>query len=183
MPNELAGPFSIANLRAERWVNVPANAGAYRWYFPIKCLENLGISSYCDTSKLNLHKTNDGMIGLYFGIASSLSQRLEWHAAQRLSMSAMKSGFLSTYRLSLLALTNIDYLDGEGEINDFMDHLKISWIVTTSKTEAERIESAELTGQYHYPINIQGNKKPELANFIQHLKELRRNYRRRYIQA
>jgi len=178
---QFQGPFSIAALRARGWRDVPANPGAYRWYFPIESLEVLGITTHCDLDQLNLHKTGEGLVSLYFGIATNLSQRVIWHSAQKLKRSALKSGFLSTYRFSLLALTGTDYFSGEERINEFIDKLEISWIETTSKEDAERIEDAELAGNYHYPINIKGNHKPELAQFVQNLKLLRRNYKKHYL--
>jgi len=182
MLTHFEGPFSITPLRTRSWADVPTSAGAYRWYFPAECLETLKIAAYCDLDRLNLHQTDDGMVGLYFGIASNLSQRVKWHSAQALRLSALSSGFLSTYRFSLLALTETDYFTGGDQINQFMDKLKISWVKTSSKDEAKLIEDAELNSNYHYPINIQGNHKPEVAQFIQYLKLLRRNYKRRYLE-
>lgn len=182
MLNHFEGPFRIDHLRARNWADIPTSAGAYRWYFPLDYLEILGVAAYCDLDRLNLHLTGDEMVGLYFGIASNLSQRVKWHSAQPLKLSALSSGFLSTYRFSLLALTEVDYSTGGDQINQFMDKLQVSWVQTSSKDEAKRIEDAELASKYHYPINIQGNHKPEVTQFVQYLKRTRRNYKRRYLE-
>ena len=171
---------SICNLRDGGWKDVPRDPGVYWWYFPASCLDSLRIAEHCDVSSLSLRRTPDGKTCLYHGCASSLRQRVKWHAAQRLRPSALKSGFLSTFRFTLLSLNGFDYLSGESRLNGFMDELEIGWQAFPSKTDARAFEAKEIQGPYHYPLNIQENRRIELGVFRRHLKTARKEYKRRY---
>jgi hypothetical protein len=116
-------------------------------------------------------------------MANNLAERVEWHAAQKLTLKSLQSGFLSTFRFTLLALNDFDYLGGSSQIDDFFDSLSISWQAASSRDEAEVLERSELQGTYHYPLNIQGNKRPELVAFVRHLKSARSSYKRRFVKA
>jgi hypothetical protein len=171
----------VINLRANNWRTVPIGPGVYWWYFPEECLERFRILEFCQVKALNLRWADNGKVCLYHGMASSLAQRTKWHAAQSLRIGALKSGFLSTFRYTLLALNGFDFLTGSAEIDHFMDGLDVAWQSAPSVADAEAIESTELAGVYHYPLNIQNNRRPEMANFTRHLKGTRRDYKRRYI--
>lgn len=173
-------PQPISRLRANQWADVPDSSGVYWWFFPIAELSRLGIDQYCDLTTLKLRQSTDGEVCLYHGLAKSLSQRVAWHAEQKLLLSYLKSGFLSTFRFTLLALNDFDYGLGANAINRYFDSLTFSWQITDSRGAAQEIEHFELTGEYHYPLNIQGNKRPELRAFTKHLKSVRRDYRKRY---
>ena len=90
---------------------------------------------------------------MYVGIAKNLNERVRWHAEQPLKQSALRSGFISTFRKTLLALNGIDYATGFDRINDFMDDLDIAWRTTISREAACEIEEGELNGDFHYPLN------------------------------
>jgi hypothetical protein len=95
----------------------------------------------------------------------------------------LESGYLSTFRFTLLALNDFDYLDGSSQIDDFFDSLSIAWQAADSRDEAEALERSELQSTYHYPFNIQGNRRPELVAFVRHLKSTRGAYKRRFVKS
>jgi hypothetical protein len=168
------------NLRATNWKTVPTVPGTYWWYFPIECLERFRIIELCALEVLNLRRSPSGKVCLYHGMATNLAQRVKWHAAQRLTLGALRSGFLSTFRFSLLALNEFDYLAGEAALNEFMDGLAFDWQAAKTVEDAEKAEAAELAGEFHYPLNIRHNVRPELARYTRHLKSVRRIYKQRY---
>lgn len=176
-------PRLLADLRVSAWSNLPSSPGVYWWYFPRSALDQLRIAELSDVSSLRFRNAPDGKICLYHGMANNLRERVAWHAAQKLTRSALRSGFLSTFRFTLLALNDYDYLQGAKQIDDFFDGLSVSWRAATTRREAEEMERVELQGQYHYPLNIQGNRHPELAEFIRHLKLTRSAYKRLHVQA
>lgn len=45
------------------------------------------------------------------------------------------------------------------------------------------MERTELEGECYFPLNIQGNKRPELVAFVLHLKATRSAYTRRFVQS
>ena len=170
-------PQPLSALRSRGWLTIPTTPGVYWWYFPASNIDHLRIRELCDESRLRLRFAPDGKVCLYHGLANNLAQRIAWHAAQKLTQSSLNSGFLSTFRLTLLALCAFDYRCGEKQIDSYFDTLDVALLPTRSRTEAEAIECAELQGQYHYPLNIQGNTWPELASFLRHLKSARRMYK------
>src|SRR5262245_65943051 len=89
---------------------------------------------------------------------------------------------LSTFRFTLLALNEFNYLEGTQHIDGFFDDLSVSWQAASTRGEAEALERAELRGAYHYPLNIQGNRRVELFKYVRHLKSARNAYKRRYVQ-
>ncbi|MFC5398831.1 GIY-YIG nuclease family protein [Undibacterium jejuense] len=171
----------LSTLRGIAWSNIPSSPGVYWWFFPQTALKQLRIAELTDVSRLRLRDTPDGKVCLYHGMANNLAERVAWHAAQKLTQSALQSGFLSTFRLTLLALNDFDYLQGAKQIDAFFDGLSVAWQVTGTREEAEAMEHAELQGDYHYPLNIQGNRRPELVEFVRHLKSSRRAYRKRFV--
>jgi hypothetical protein len=156
--------------------------GVYWWYFPRTALDRFRIAEMCQVSQLCLRFASDGKVCLYHGMANDLAQRMEWHAAQKLTLSCLQSGFLSTFRFTLLALNDFDYLEGEEQIDGYFDSLSVSRQTATSREEAEAVERAELRGRYHYPLNIQGNRRAELVAFVRYLKSIRSAYKRRYVK-
>jgi hypothetical protein len=115
-------------------------------------------------------------------MATCLRQRLIWHAEQKLAPSALQSGYLSTFRFSLLALNAVDFATGGMEIDRLMNELAISWQVTPTAGHAKTVEHTELGGRFHYPLNLQGNSRAELTGFRQHLKSLRKSYKLRHLK-
>ncbi len=171
----------IRELRGGNWAAVPTTPGVYWWYFDKQALKQFGDSLACDVRGLNLLANPAGEICLYHGIAKNLRQRIAWHSAQSLHISALKSGFLSTFRLTLLALNTIPFVHGEDLINAYMDTLRVDWVETRTKKEAMAIESAGLAGPYHFPLNIQSNNHSALAAFKQGLKAHRAAYRHKFL--
>jgi hypothetical protein len=143
----------------------------YWWYFPQECLGKFRIPEFCDPALLKVRRSETGKVCLYHGMATSLAERVEWHAEQKLRRSALSSGFLSTFRFTLLALNDFDYSAGQGAIDAFMDLLDIEWAAFPTVEDAVAAETQELLVGPHYPLNIQNNRKPELAAYTRHLKE------------
>ena len=175
-------PQPLSALRAQAWSGVPSSPGVYWWYFPRTALYHLRVVELCDVSRLQLRFAQDGKVCLYHGMAKNLAKRVKWHAAQKLSPRNLESGFLSTFRFSLLALNDFDYLSGSSQIDDFFDSLSIDWKATNTRDEAMALERSELQGKYHYPLNIQGNRRPEVVAFVRYLKSTRSAYKRRFVE-
>ena len=173
-------PQSISVLRERGWKDVPSSPGVYWWYFPVVAIDDLYISDYCKLEALQLRWAPNGYVCLYHGRAKNLRERLKWHATQRLRMSALSSGFLSTFRFTLLALNDFNYLSGEKSINDFFDTLFFGWLPTSSRDDARHVEQEELHGNYQYPLNISSNPCVELVSYIQFVKARRKEYKRKY---
>lgn len=174
-------PRQLKALRAASWSALPSSPGVYWWFFPPAALECLRISDLSDVSRLRLRRAPDGQLCLYHGMANNLAERVKWHAAQKLTPGALRSGFLSTFRFTLLALNDFDYTQGATQIDRFFDGMSVAWLATATRKEAELMEQAELQGDFDYPLNIQGNRQPELAGFIRHLKSTRRTYKRKFV--
>src|SRR5947208_1433137 len=102
------------------------------------------------------------------------------HAEQRLTLSVLRTGWLSTLRFTLLAPNGFDYDSGGKVIDQFMDELSVVWMPTTSKAAASAIESAELSGEFHYPLNIQRNRAVELSEYIRFVSQIRMQYKQRF---
>ena len=181
--NAMSEPQELSALRAKGWSGVPSTPGVYWWYFPRIDLDRLRVVEFCDVSRLQLRSAPDGKVCLYHGMANSLAERVEWHAAQKLTLKCLRSGFLSTFRFTLLSLNDFDYQGGASQIDDFFDSLSIGWQTAHSREDAEALERCELQGAYHYPLNIQGNRRPELSAFVRHLKSMRSAYKRRFLNA
>jgi hypothetical protein len=170
--------YYIHELRESKWRSIPAGPGYYLWYFPKSCIEEMGMIEYLENEKLNFQRLDNGMIGLYFGIAINLRERVRWHSAQPLTLSALSSGYLSTFRFSLLSMLNIKYsLENTQKINDFMDLLMITWTETLTKEDACAKEAEVLTSDVTYLMNLQGNKTPGAQEMINKIKIKRRSYK------
>lgn len=172
---------SISTLRAHRWSDLPSGAGVYWWYFSETELDRLRISEFCQVDRLKLRRSPDGKLCLYHGMAKQLAQRVRWHAERPLSLDDLRSGILSTFRFTLLSLNDFDYLAGSDEIDRFMDDLSLSWIQANSREEAEAIESAELAGEFQFPLNISQNKCVDLKSYLRFLSSIRKAYKQRYL--
>lgn len=175
-------PKPLSVLREAAWSGIPSSPGVYWWYFPHTALDHLRIAELSDVSKLRFRHAPDGKVCLYLGMANNLAKRVEWHAAQKLTLNSLRSGFLSTFRFTLLALNDFDYIQGAEQIDRFFDSLSIAWQVTATREEADEMEQAELRGTYHYPLNIRGNRLPELVAFLRYLRSTRSAYKRQYLQ-
>ncbi len=175
-------PKLLSVFREAAWSGIPSSPGVYWWYFSRSALIDLRIAKLCDIGKLRLHSAPDGKVCLYHGMANNLAERVRWHAAQKLTLKTLHSGFLSTFRFTLLALNDFDYLQAADQIDRYFDCLSISWRVASTREGAKEMERAEFQSEYHYPLNIQGNRRPELAAFVRHLKSTRSAYKRRFVR-
>jgi hypothetical protein len=115
-------------------------------------------------------------VPLYCGIANDLKRRIKEHAAQQLTRRCLLLKSLSTLRLTLLALNNFAYADGQQTIDGYFDTLHVCWQTTNSRHEAEDLEARELCA-HPYPLNIQKNRHATLASFIRYVKSKRAAYR------
>ena len=176
-------PHPLSVLRENGWSGVPSSPGVYWWYFTRTELDRLRVSELCDVARLRLRVAPDGKVCLYHGMANNLAKRIKWHAAQRLTLKCLQSGFLSTFRFTLLALNDFDYLGGSNQIDSYFDTLSVSWQAANARDEAESLERSELQGTYHYPLNIQGNRRPELVALVRHLKAIRSSYKLRFVNS
>jgi hypothetical protein len=62
-----------------------------------------------------------------------------------------------------------------------MDQLSISWELAATVIEAKSTEAKEMGGRCIYPLNLQGNYRPELVRFRQHLAFTRAAYKLRHL--
>lgn len=180
-PLGAAACHGIGVLRAEGWAGVPTGPGLYRWFFP-QSVRNQ-ISTPCGGfGSVQLLQCPHTYGCLYIGVASNLRERVKWHAEQALRQSALRSGALSTFRFTLLALTGFPYdAAGERSLNVLMDQLHMQWW-EMDKPQAEGIESAELCGcRDHYPLNIDKNHCAAVRAFVGYLSARRSGYKRRYV--
>jgi len=129
-------------LRNHKWSNLPTSPGVYWWYFPHTVLDHLRIAEFCDVKKLRLRTAPDGKVCLYHGLAKSLAQRVEWHAAQKLTLSCLQTGFLSTFRFTLLALNDFNYSD--------MVRRRLTSILTLSLSVGDQ----QRQGKRQNPLNV-----------------------------
>ena len=169
----------ISELRKAKWFGTPECPGVYRWYFPPDAVNELRISEFTFQTSLHLMRAPNDFVCLYHGMANNLRERVQWHADQKLTRSALSSGFISTFRLSLLALNDFDFYSGDSEINRYFDDLLIDWTEVTSREEAKHLERLEFDSGFHFPLNIQGNPSSELAAFLKHLKRARKSFKAR----
>ena len=173
----------VENLRNGNWKDLPSEPGVYWWYFPKQNADRLlnPLLRKSQIEALNLRRSKDGKVCLYCGMAGSLHVRGRWHAAQKLTRSALKSRFLSTLRFTLLALTDLDYRKAEQRINRFMDGVTLEWRSAKSREDAQHQEAREFKSKFHYPLNIKSNSCVELGDCVRKLKRIRREYRKRYL--
>lgn len=179
----MSEPVLVSSLRAERWQTIPVCSGVYRWYFPPDALHKLRIAEFVPVARLQLRTAPNGHVCLYHGMANSLAQRIKWHAAQRLARSSMESGFLSTFRFTLLALHQFDYWHDEDRLNAEFDQLWVDWMPAESRPHALELEHQEFLSGFHYPLNLQGNPAPELAPYLRFVKDARKSYKLRTLES
>lgn len=160
--------------------SVPQNPGVYRWWFPKEVAHKLlsllpaGAIQANRIQKLQIEGTEHWL--LYFGIAGNLLQRIKWHACQHHSVSAVKSGYLSTLRSTVGALLQIDASQAENSVNNALDLCYWEYCPTATRTQAENMEAQELATNY-YPLNIQKNRVVgKLA--IKEIKRLRKKHKK-----
>ena len=177
----VTSPQPVSTLRARRWIDLPSGPGVYWWYFSRTDLDRFRIAEFCEVNLLRLRHSEGGKLCFYCGMAANLAERVAWHAEQDLTFGALRSGFLSTFRLTLLALNGFEYIPGSREIDRFMDELFLAWVKAASRTEAAAIELSELSGEFQYPLNIRHNKCVHLKTYTRVLSNIRKDYKRRHL--
>ena len=171
--------------------NIPENLpGWYRWWAKeseVKTLLNsifLSKEYFNYLSKFILKGTGEleKYFCIYIGIASkgSIRARLNWHINQEHSLSNIKSGFLSTFRQTISSLIS-GYQTDENNTNKFLDKLTVEYYSINlrvkdkdAKKSLKIIEEDNLKNNI-IPLNIQGNNRIELQEFIKDLKKARRS--------
>ena len=159
--------------------NIPSESGYYTWWFDrdgtniiLNALNNSKLHRF-QKRKIN----GKNYYALYFGIGANLRQRFKWHVLQRHSVSAVKSGYLSTLRQSLSAILGKDMTTGGSCVNCFMDdHCWWEFTTTKDKNSAEKEEKEELSTNY-YILNIKDNNVVG-KNTINLLKDLRKRFKK-----
>lgn len=157
------------------------SAGVYRWWFKedtaMQLLKQLPpVNTACIAKRLI---DGDSYWALYFGISGNMRQRIAWHICQQHTPSAVKSGYLSTLRQVISALLNEDMTNSQNSVNNLMDtSCYLEWDYTSSKREAEGLETNELSqSQCIYPLNRAKNKTVSKEH-LKRLTELRAKYRK-----
>jgi len=167
--------------------------GYYRWWAKKDELEKLFNTKLLDKKYLDLIKLKPSGKGelesyyhIYTGVAikESLYDRLNWHINQKHTENAIKYGILSTLRQSISSLI----YDGKQEqaeetTNKFIDELKVEYFPLDHEIKSDEakiiIEAKEKEdiNNYILILNIKGNKKNELKDFKNDLKQLRKQSR------
>ena len=178
------------NLRDKRQLLcVPDNLpGWYRWWARENDLKLLLNSKYLSKEHFDsligyLSKGNGDLKNfycIYTGIAvkDSIQARLCWHINQTHTQSAVKSGFLSTFRQTISSLLSGDQMD-ENTTNLFIDKLIVEYysenylIKSDEAKKAIREIEENIMEKYIFVLNIQGNKRLEVQEFLKDLKKAR----------
>ena len=167
---------SVAALRSSIKTRVKQLPGFYKWWFCEDCLTALFVHNQLviDKKKLQTKRIKGkDYFALYFGIAKDCQMRASWHITQHHTSSAVSSGYLSTLRRTLSALLDVNMTKAENCVNDFIDkYCYWEWSYTVTKTDAEKIETVELSTNY-YPLNIMKNKVADKV-IIKTIKDLRK---------
>lgn len=146
-------------------------SGVYYWYIKTKSFKNIfpELPDFTKNNPKQLTKDHEYVL-VYVGIANNLRERLLWHLDQKHSLSAIRSGFLSTLRQSLSAKV-YGTMDCYEDLNYFFEkNLLVKWEENSTPRDKEK----KLLLQYVLPFNIQGNKREELKESIVELRRLRK---------
>jgi len=153
--------------------------------------ENLSKKYYCefkDYLTKGIGELNDYYC-IYTGVAikDSIRSRLDWHICQTHTLSLVKSGFLSTFRQSISSLISGNQMD-EYNTNLFIDKLKIEYYSIEYTIGNEKAKyfldknEKNIMANNFLILNIQGNKKKELQEFLSDLKKARKNSKQKAIK-
>ncbi|MGB3946615.1 MAG: hypothetical protein WBM13_01405 [Bacteroidia bacterium] len=147
-------------------------SGVYYWYIKTKSFKKIfpELPDFIKNNPKQLTKDQEYVL-VYVGIANNLRERLLWHLDQKHTLSAIRSGFLSTLRQSLSAIAFATMANCDKELNDFFEkNLLVKWVEHSSPRDEEK----KLLIKYILPLNIQGNKREELKESILELRRLRK---------
>lgn len=169
---------SVINLRTNNFVKVNREPGCYKWWFREECVGTL-LNQLPNIDSDRLIHDSKGFVALYIGIATELRDRARWHILPN-PHHARRGVFntaVSTLRVSLSALLELDVTQSEQIINDFMDNnCEWEWVPAPHRIIAESWELQELAINY-YPLNIDDNLVVDLQA-IDRLKELRKLHKK-----
>jgi hypothetical protein len=151
---------------------IPNLSGYYKWWATENTAKKL-LGDFYQELLPHLTIGNDELNKYYYmyvGIASkSLRDRLNWHINQKNDLSAVKSGFLSTFRTSISSLIS-DQSDTKGT-NDIIDEMMLQYEVSDNFKKLERSEMIK----HILPINIKDQPHEILKNgFRKYLKNARK---------
>jgi len=167
-------------------------SGWYRWWVKETEVRLLLDSSYLskkyyDTLAAFLHK-GEGVLNdyiyIYSGISGSIQGRLNWHINQKHSDANIGNGYLSTLRQSISSLISGNQKD-ETATNDFLDKLMVEYfsVDENDKNKAKvflKKNEKQQMSDYVIPLNMSGNKRPELKEFLKDLEKCRKNAKKGY---
>ena len=158
--------------------SVPKSPGVYRWWFTE---EDTQLLMKPFGNNLCWHRIDQRKIdgntyyALYVGISKDLLGRIKWHATQKHSASAVKSGYLSTLRQSVSALLGKDQSKSEKCVSAILEQCYWEWEVMQNPEVWERNELQQ--PDYYYPINLQHNQSfPKQLQDV--LSKLRKCYKK-----
>jgi hypothetical protein len=171
----LRNPTSISSLRRNGW-KIPTKPGVYWWFFSPGHTKRLGVPP----ESLKQCRAFESKVCLYHGMAKNLRERIRWHADQDLTVGALRSGWLSTLRFTLLALNDTHFASGPTLINGFMDALWVCWREARDLEEAHSMEDAQFRAHY-FPLNLKGNARRVLVDYRRFVRQRRRDYKRRHL--
>lgn len=161
-----------------RQCEVPEKPGIYRWWFKEEGAKKLlSVLPDIEIAKVQTRTIYDEQFfALYFGISKNIRERIRWHITQSHTPSSVKSGYISTLRLSLSALLGICATQSEEYINKFIDeYCIIEYKPFDTIEKANKLEKQELSTKY-YPMNISNNKMVN-KNIKSELIKLRKKYK------
>lgn len=123
----------------------------------------------------------DNWYCIYVGVAikESIRARINWHINDKHNESAVRSGYLSTFRKSISSVIAKNQYDKE-TTNDFIDKLKVEYFEVDltiksneATTEIEKREK-ELINKYLRLLNIKGNHHKKASDIKKKLISLRK---------
>ena len=158
--------------------SVPKSPGVYRWWFTEEDTQLL-MKSFGNNlcwNRIDQRKIDGATYyALYVGISKDLLGRIKWHATQKHSASAVKSGYLSTLRQSVSALLGKDQSKSEKCVSALLERCYWEWDVMQNPEVWEKQELQQ--PDYYYPINLQHNQSfPKQLQDV--LSKLRKCYKK-----
>ncbi|GHV87356.1 hypothetical protein AGMMS50255_6520 [Spirochaetia bacterium] len=171
--------------------------GWYRWWAKEDEVKTLLDSKYLSKGYFNnlfpylTEGTRDlkNHYYLYTGIAvkESIRARLNWHTNQEHTLSVVKSGFLSTFRQSISSLVSGDQMN-ENDANLFIDTLMVEYYSDINQIKSKEAEIFLHKNEENemrlniLALNIQGNKRSEIHDFLKDLKQVRSKAKQRALK-
>lgn len=129
----------------------------------------------------NFIEKRDNWYCIYVGVAimESIKDRINWHINDKHTESAVRSGWLSTFRKSIASVIAKNQYDKE-TTNDFIDKLKVEYFEIDfsikSKEAKEEIRAIEtnLINKHLCLLNIKDNYHNKATDIKKELRRLRK---------